>query len=334
MMYADIFGKIYQHNGGGGVPEQKPKYGKAVFIGDSTTAGTDNDDYSFPDMFRESGMFSEVVKIARGGSTIGNYQINEMGAGYSCVEQIEKNASDIVGADFVLLQYCKNDVDAIVEGNVQVGQLSDTQDNTTVIGYIKKAVNMIYNIEPTARIIFLNLTRNPNLYNMFGDSTYIENLRIWNDFVLRVFLEYNIEIINIFDGINLNDTTKSTLTVTTVNGTHLNTYGYKTVYYLISNSILSHDNNDMISYLYDVYVTSLENPEISDQFLSIKNLIMLGYVVRVVLPGNIYLSLSDYGADYIIFSGIVFSGETPQIIKMNIDNHNKITLVNKNLLTD
>lgn len=333
MMCTNLFGKIHRDTGGP-VPQQKPKYGKAVFIGDSTTAGTDNGDYSFPDIFSVSGQFTSVLKIARGGSTIGNYQLNEMGAGYSCVEQIEKNASDIVGAEFVFIQYCKNDVDAIAAGAVQVGDLSDTQDNTSVIGYIKRAVNMIYNIEPTARIIFLNLTRNPNLYEMFGDSNYIENLRVWNDYILRVFLEYNIEIINIFDCINLNNTTKNTLTVTTDNGTHLNTIGYQTVYYLISNSILSRDNSSMLKYVYDVNVSSLSNPEIIEQFSFIKNLIMLGYVVRAVLPGNVYLSITDYGDDYIVFCGIVFSGETPQVVKMNIANDNKITLFNINLLTE
>lgn len=217
---------------------------RAVFIGDSTSQGYDNDDYSFVDIFKENGDFSGVTKLAVGGATLGPYQIVSEASGYSCLEQIQANESAISGANFCFLQFCANDVKCLVSKNVQIGTPSDASTMTTVCGYLKKCIELLYTYNPTISIVFINLATNESVIDMMWDNEVDSDAdkykfyhKVWNLSIADVLEQYNIPMINIFDWTGINANNFSNYTVHTEDGTHLNTAGNTLAYYRIKNAL-------------------------------------------------------------------------------------------------
>ena len=217
---------------------------RAVFIGDSTSQGYDNDDYSFVDIFEENGDFSGVTKLAVGGATLGPYQIVSEASGYSCLEQIQANESAISDANFCFLQFCDNDVKCLVSKNVQIGTPSDTSTTTTVCGYLKKCIELLYTYNPTISIVFINLATNESVIDMMWDNEVDSDAdkykfyhKVWNLSIADVLEQYNIPMINIFDWTGINANNFSNYTVHTEDGTHLNTAGNTLAYYRIKNAL-------------------------------------------------------------------------------------------------
>lgn len=216
----------------------------AVFIGDSTSQGYDNDDYSFVDIFEKNGDFSGITKLAVGGATLGPYQIVSEASGYSCLEQIQANESAISDADFCFLQFCANDVKCLVSKNVQIGTPSDTSTTTTVCGYLKKCIELLYACNPTISIVFINLATNESVIDMMWDDEVDSDAdkykfyhKVWNLSIAEVLEQYNIPMINIFDWTGINANNFSNYTVHTADGTHLNTAGNTLTYYRIKNAL-------------------------------------------------------------------------------------------------
>lgn len=217
---------------------------RAVFIGDSTSQGYDNDDYSFVDIFKENGDFSGVAKLAVGGATLGPYQIVSEASGYSCLEQIQAHESGISGANFCFLQFCANDVKCLVSKNVQIGTPSDASTMTTVCGYLKKCIELLYTYNPTISIVFINLATNESVIDMMWDNEVDSDAdkykfyhKVWNLSIADVLEQYNIPMINIFDWTGINANNFSNYTVHTEDSTHLNTAGNTLAYYRIKNAL-------------------------------------------------------------------------------------------------
>ena len=217
---------------------------RAVFIGDSTSQGYDNDDYSFVDIFEENGDFSGVTKLAVGGATLGPYQIVSEASGYSCLEQIQAHESEISGANFCFLQFCANDVKCLVSKNIQIGTPSDASTMTTVCGYLKKCIELLYAYNPTISIVFINLATNESVIDMMWDDEVDSDAdkykfyhKVWNLSIADVLEQYNIPMINIFDWTGINANNFSNYTVHTEDGTHLNTAGNTLAYYRIKNAL-------------------------------------------------------------------------------------------------
>ena len=217
---------------------------RAVFIGDSTSQGYDNDDYSFVDIFRNNGDFSVVDKLAVGGATLGPYQIVPEASGYSCLEQIQAHESEISGANFCFLQFCANDVKCLVSKNIQIGTPSDASTMTTVCGYLKKCIELLHAYNPTISIVFINLATNESVIDMMWESEVDSDVdkhkfyhKVWNLSIADVLEQYNIPMINIFDWTGINANNFSNYTVHTADGTHLNTTGNTLAYYRIKSAL-------------------------------------------------------------------------------------------------
>lgn len=136
----------------------KQKYGKLVVFGDSVGEGVNNDNYSYVDMLRESGLFSSVVKACVGGATVGPYQLIDSAFAYDLCSQIERYASDIQDADIILLEYGANDVNAVTAGNIQMGTaFDDMTTTTTVCGWVQRAIEYIRGFNPSAKIHWVNV---------------------------------------------------------------------------------------------------------------------------------------------------------------------------------
>jgi lysophospholipase L1-like esterase len=138
------------------VTKSKQKYGKLVVFGDSVGQGEDNDNYSYVDILRESGMFSSVVKACASGACIGSYSLAAPIDAYSLVNQIERYSSDVADADVVICEYGGNDVFALLSGNIQIGSTTDSITSNTICGNIKKAISRIYELNPNVMIQWLH----------------------------------------------------------------------------------------------------------------------------------------------------------------------------------
>lgn len=157
----------------------KQKYGKLVVFGDSIGEGANNDNYSYVDMLRESGLFTSVIKACVSGATIGPYQTDSNANGYDLLSQIERYASDIQDADMFILEYGGNDVNAVINGTVQMGTVYDDKTVTTVCGYVQKALERLYELNQNASFHWVNIMPtdwdhvNANTNNDFADNAML-----------------------------------------------------------------------------------------------------------------------------------------------------------------
>lgn len=163
--------------------DTKKKYGKLVVFGDSVGEGANNDNYSYVDMLRESGLFSSVVNACVGGAGIGSYDGT---GGYDLMSQIERYSSDVADADIILLEYGGNDVSAVMDGNVQMGTVYDDKTATTVCSCVQKALERIYELNPSAKIHWVNVMPTDWDYvNMIGGDDFADNTMLFMATALR-----------------------------------------------------------------------------------------------------------------------------------------------------
>lgn len=219
---------------------QKMKYGESVWFGDSMTNGTANDNYSFVDIAKESGLFKKVTKVAHGG-TIGPYGSDTE---YNLLGAIPLFKNEIKAADKVFLEYCTNDLIAAMSGAVQLGTISDTSDKTTICGYLRKAIEMIYALNVNAEIVFLTLTGDKRIMEKFAENfskdeneknIVLNSIIEWNTVVVSILMEYGIKVIGLYDDTNHNEITMPKRLGS--DGQHPNTAMYKMFFKNIINSM-------------------------------------------------------------------------------------------------
>lgn len=223
------------------------KYGKSVWIGDSIGQGYNNSDYSYIDVADESGMFAEVIKYSVGGATLGPYNTAEIADGYSGYEQVMSHQADITDADMVFLQFCANDLQSIMGGAITAGTSADGSETNSICGYVRKIISKIYEINPLARIYYLNLCDTQRIIDMVADaySNYFEK-NSWGTFdkdamrsawidwqanVIPTIQEYGVQVINILEDIGLNSVTMTL--ITTDDYIHPNNAGHKRIFDVI-----------------------------------------------------------------------------------------------------
>ena len=220
------------------------KYGKSVWIGDSIGQGYNNSDYSYINVADESGLFEEVIKYSVGGATLGPYNTAETADGYSGYEQIMSHQADITDADMVFLQFCANDLQSIMGGAITAGTSADSSETNSICGYVHKIIDKIYELNPLARIYYLNLCDTQRIIDMVADaySSYFEQnswgtfnkdaMRSawidWQSNVIPTIQEYGVQVINILEDIGLNSVTMPL--ITTNDYIHPNNDGHKRIF--------------------------------------------------------------------------------------------------------
>ena len=334
-------------DGTGGSTGVATLYNKAIFIGDSTSHGWDNGYYSFVDIFDEQGDFGEVVKLAQGGATLGPYQIASIAEGKSCIEQIQNNIDEFTDADVCFLQFCLNDIKSAMAGSVQVGTADDTSETQTICGVARKIVETIYAKNPLVKIYFLNLTASENTMRYMwqldseasGSDTDIELAvfchKVWNGLVMGIFEEYGIPIINIVDGINVNQLTNASYSVTSSAGAHLNTAGNTNVYHRIkasldgnSERLYSPQPSPLIISLTEDNVTQGKAPTGTfDKIQSAHDMGMMSYL----LYNDVLVWVNEIASNRAIGTMMTFSQNTPVAAKFHIGSTDNLTVTMVNL---
>lgn len=324
---------------GGGSESVAPTYlyKKAIFIGDSTTQGYDNDDYSYVDIFREHQDFEEVIKIAQGGGCLGPYEVTAAGKGKSCIELIQANLEEFADADVVIIQYCLNDINALAKSKIALGTADDTSETISMWGYTQKIFKTLYEANKYLKIYFVNLTGDSALFGKLtelqGGSTAAEYAywhRYWMTLMKRIRDNYNIQIINAFDDVNINVDTIADYTILTSDGIHLNTAGYQNVYRKIKASLDTESQSLYRTQPEDLIVTAVGSsgsytlPENSYRLIHQAN--ELGRRIYVFLPDSkIYISLVEFG-EYIFGTQFTFANNKPAIIRVGISPENQFSV--------
>ena len=132
-----------------------------IFFGDSFTSGETCVCGSFADRIGDS------INVGVSGTTIGEYSIYPVD-GNSLLNRIDKFYGKIKYANTIYLEYGINDVSAILCGFTTL--------QTVIISFVK-AIDWIKQINPRANIIFLSLSNNSDIINMFAKSQcdYLSN---------------------------------------------------------------------------------------------------------------------------------------------------------------
>lgn len=145
---------------------------KTVFLGDSITAGENNNDTSFVDYF-----LGTTYNLGISGTTIGEYSIYPVD-GNSLLSLINRHRLLIEKADVIFIEYGINDVASVMCGFVT--------EQTVIISFIK-ALDAIKQINSKARIIFLTISnaltiQQKDLISSYGklQCDYLENVYFKN----------------------------------------------------------------------------------------------------------------------------------------------------------
>lgn len=117
-----------------------------LFFGDSFTSGENTiSDCSFVDFIQTS---DSCINVGISGTTMGDYSIYPVGQN-SLLDRITKNKTSVKKADTIFLEYGINDVSAIMAGFVS--------EKVVMVSFVK-AVDLIKQINPDAKIIFLSIS--------------------------------------------------------------------------------------------------------------------------------------------------------------------------------
>lgn len=319
----------------GYAPSSKILYNKAIFLGDSSSHGWDNGYYSFVDIFAESGDFGEVVKLAQGGACLGPYEITTAGKGKSCIELIQANSEEFFDTDVVFIQYCLNDINALMQGKISFGTPNDTSETISIWGYIKKIFETLYELNKYLKIYFINLTGDSDLFGQLtelqGGTTAAEYAywhRYWMLLLQMIKDNYGTQIINAFDDVNFNMDTISDYTIITGDGIHLNTAGYQNIYHKIKASLDTSSQSVYTPQPEDLIVNlsgsqgNYTLPENSYDLIRQAN--ELGSRVYIYFPDvKIYVRLVEFN-DYICGMQLSFTNNVPVMVRCNISPDNQI----------
>ena len=259
--------------------ESKQKYGKLIVFGDSLGEGSSNNDYSFVDILGESGEFSSVVKACRNSATIGPYSA-DYAVGYDLISQIERYASDVADADIILCEYQFNDIYAIISGAVTMGYKGDAETDTTVCGYMKKALNRIRELNPTAHITWVMSGKYDFDRALFGNDM-VDLLLLFEATALTLARTYSVGIISIMEEAFGEGLVSS-------DGLHPNTAGHERIARIILNNL--YGNSDIILPERTLRLTGdLSRPEtmsIDGSIINIMQMLVAGIRVRMVYDGG------------------------------------------------
>ena len=118
---------------------------KLLFIGDSFTAGENNNFISYVQYIDKS---YDSTQIGVPGTTIGEYSLY-LPKGYSLLSQIEKHKDTIAKVDTIYLEYGINDISSMLGNKVSYQKILDTLD---------QAISTLRQINPNAKIKFLVLS--------------------------------------------------------------------------------------------------------------------------------------------------------------------------------
>ena len=121
---------------------------KLLFVGDSFTAGENNNFISYVQYIDKS---YDSTQIGVPGTTIGEYSLYLVD-GFSLLSQIDKCKDDISKADTIFLEYGINDISSMIGNKVSYQQ---------ILAALDKAISALNHINPNAKIKFLVLS----LYN-------------------------------------------------------------------------------------------------------------------------------------------------------------------------
>lgn len=317
---------------------------KAIFIGDSTSQGYDNDDYSFVDIFSENKDFNTVIKLAQGGATIGPYNIASIADGKSCIEQIENNSTEFDDADYCFIQFCLNDIKSAMASAVNIGTYSDTSESETVCGYLRKCIETIYNLNKTIRIVYLNLVSTKPamtmMWNRENDAngsvsdidSNVEAHQYWNAHVMAVLKDYGVPVINIMDWINVCKINIGDYSVTSSAGAHMNTAANILCYERIKRALGMQSEQLFEPQPENVVITisqDLQVPSGTLQLILIAH--QRGANVFLSLAGMSTLRFTEFASDYAIACGVYFSGSTAVLAKVNITDSNTASYIEKRI---
>jgi lysophospholipase L1-like esterase len=148
----------------------------------------------------------------------------------------------------VFLQFCANDLQSIMGGAITAGTSADGSEANSICGYVRKIISKIYEINPLARIYYLNLCDTQRIIDMVADaySSYFEK-NSWGTFdkdamrsawidwqanVIPTIQEYGVQVINILEDIGLNSVTMPQ--ITTNDYIHPNNDGHKRIFDVIA----------------------------------------------------------------------------------------------------
>lgn len=138
---------------------------KAIFFGDSITAGS-NSDVAFTKYLSQIKPNYEIINYGVSGTTIGEYSIYPVD-GNSLLSQINRYKTDIKYADYIFLEYGLNDVSSIMCGFTTI---------QTVVISLVKAVDWIKQLNPYAKIMFVCIgSKNIMEYNASSMCDYLQN---------------------------------------------------------------------------------------------------------------------------------------------------------------
>lgn len=135
---------------------------KVTFFGDSFTSGEGSEGFSFVEQLPLA-----VRNYGVSGTTIGEYSIYPVD-GNSLLSIISRNPDAIKTSTIVCLEYGINDTTAILCGFATLQRV--------VISFVK-AVDMIRQINPNCKIVFLSLSNNDNIIKDYAElqCNYLEN---------------------------------------------------------------------------------------------------------------------------------------------------------------
>ena len=118
---------------------------KLLFIGDSFTAGEDNNFVSYAQYLDKN---YDSTQIGVPGTTIGEYSLYLVD-GFSLLSQIDKYKEKIVNTDTIFLEYGINDISSMIGNKVSYQQ---------ILAALDKAISALNHINPNANIKFLVLS--------------------------------------------------------------------------------------------------------------------------------------------------------------------------------
>lgn len=118
---------------------------KLLFIGDSFTAGENNNGISYVKYLDKK---YDSIQLGVPGSTIGEYSLY-LSKGYSLLSQIEKYKETIAKVDNIYLEYGINDISSLLANKISYQEILDTLD---------QAISALNHINPNANIKFLVLS--------------------------------------------------------------------------------------------------------------------------------------------------------------------------------
>ena len=118
---------------------------KLLFIGDSFTAGENNNFISYVQYLDKS---YDSTQIGVPGTTIGEYSLYSVD-GFSLLSQIQRYKDDISKAGTIFLEYGINDISSMLGNKASYQEILDTLD---------QAISALNHINPNAKINFLVLS--------------------------------------------------------------------------------------------------------------------------------------------------------------------------------